>query len=301
MAVAKANDYPDRGIHHYVANYIKALPDLSGKMVLDIPCGDGRASFEFLKKGASLKAFDIFPEFMRLKAISAQYADLSENLPIKSNSIDYIICQEGIEHIPNQLRVFREFNRILKKNGYLLLTTPNYSHMRARLSYFFLESDYWTRMPPTEIDSVWFVENESHKIYFGHLFMLGVQKLQTLLTLSGFEVKKRVRTDLGNTSILFGLVIYPIVLLINIICWLIYRNKNQHVSQKHKDQIFWERFRLNLSPKTIFCKHIFWVLQKDFELNEVAIKLRFLNRDKSLSEPSCTVSRSSHMLWPQGQ
>ena len=62
-------------------------------------------------------------------------------LTVASESIDYIICQEGIEHIPNQLKVLEEFNRVLKKDGVLLITTPNNSHFRARLSHFLFETD----------------------------------------------------------------------------------------------------------------------------------------------------------------
>ena len=76
----------------------------------------------------------------------------------------YIICQEGIEHIPNQLNVLEEFNRVLKKDGILLITTPSNSHIRARLSHFLLETDLLRRMPPTEVDSIWFAENDTDKL-----------------------------------------------------------------------------------------------------------------------------------------
>ncbi len=130
-------NFPRSGIHRYVKEYIRSLPDLSGKHILDIPCGDGRSSYEFNIKGADVIALDLFPDFMKIDEQSAKYADLSETLPVESNSIDYILCQEGIEHIPNQLNVLKEFNRVLKKGGILLITTPNYSHIRARLSHFF--------------------------------------------------------------------------------------------------------------------------------------------------------------------
>ena len=45
-----ANSFPSSGINKYVYAYIRQLPDLSGKTVLNIPCGDGRASNEFYKK-----------------------------------------------------------------------------------------------------------------------------------------------------------------------------------------------------------------------------------------------------------
>ncbi len=270
--------FPDKGINRYVSDYIKKLPDLSGKIVLDIPCGDGRATYEFIRKGATVKAFDLFPDFMTLKEVSAQYADLNHALPIDSNSVDYIICQEGIEHAPNQLKVLEEFNRVLKKDGLLLVTTPNYSHVRARLTDFFLESDYWSRMPPTEIDSVWFADKDSDNLYFGHLFLLGVQHFQTILSIAGFRVDQRIKTGISNTSLVSGVLLYPLFIVTTILACLMSRKKNPHVTQAEKDHILWERLKLNLSPKTLFCKHIFWILSKELECGEVAEKLKKMSR-----------------------
>jgi len=46
--------------------------------------------------------------------------------PIKSNSYDIILFCEVLEHlIVDPLKVFSEFKRIIKKSGYLLITTPN--------------------------------------------------------------------------------------------------------------------------------------------------------------------------------
>ncbi len=262
MSKHDSYDFPKTGIHKYVAEYIRSLPDISGKRVLDIPCGDGRASYEFKKKGAYVIALDLFPDFMKLDDLSAEYADLSESLPVESESIDYIICQEGIEHIPNQLNVFEEFNRVLKKDGMLLITTPNYSHVRARLSHLLLETDFWKRMPPTEIDGIWFAKINTDKMYFGHLFLLGVQHLQSLISFTGFEVKNRIKTDIGKTSLILGLAIYPLLALFSIFSYWAYRKKNSHVEQGKKQKILWERVKLNLSPTTLFYKHIFWELQK---------------------------------------
>ena len=55
-------DFPHAGIHKFVVEYIESLPDLTGKVVVDIPCGDGRASLSFKKRGATIKALDRYPE-----------------------------------------------------------------------------------------------------------------------------------------------------------------------------------------------------------------------------------------------
>ncbi len=271
-------NFPKTGIHKYVAKYIRALPDMSGKNILDVPCGDGRAAYEFKKKGANVIALDLFPNFIKLTDLSAEYADLSETLPVESGSIDYIICQEGIEHIPNQLNVLEEFNRVLKKDGVLLITTPNNSHVRARLSHFLLESDFWKRMPPTEIDAVWFADSKKDKLYFGHLFLIGVQHFQSLLVCTGFKVNRRIRTDIGNTSFIIGLTMYPLFVLFNLLSYLFYRKKNPHVEQGKKREILWGRVKLNLLPTTLFCKHIFWELQKIDNLDEAIAKLKDMQR-----------------------
>lgn len=270
--------FPTSGIHRYVADYIRSLPDLTGKQVLDIPSGDGRSSFAFKQKGAQVRALDLFPGFMKPPDITAEYGDLSEPLPIASDSIDYIICQEGIEHIPNQLHVFKEFNRVLKKGGILLLTTPNMSHVRARLSLFLVGCDSWKNMPPTELDSIWFAEQGTGNPYFGHVFLLGGQQLQSLLTFTGFTVKQRMKTDLGNTSAILGVLFYPLLALVTLVAYALYQKKNPHVELGLRKSILWQRVRLNLSPTSLFYKHIFWESQKTDSVAESFKRLKDMQR-----------------------
>lgn len=266
--------FPESGIHRHVSEYIRSLPDLSGMTVVDVPCGDGRATFEFMRKGAEVRALDLFPEHIKVEGVKGEPADLSETLPLPDECADYIICQEGIEHIPNQVRVFEEFNRILKPRGILLLTTPNNSHLRARLAHFFLETDLLRRMPPSEIDSIWFSEQTSDKLYFGHLFLLGVQKLQSLATFTGFKVEERIKTDIGASSLVLSILLYPLYLFVTFLSYLLYRDKNLHVEKAQRRRILWERALLNLSLKTLVCKQIFWVMRKENSVGEAVARLK---------------------------
>ncbi len=269
--------YSKRGIHKYVTNYIGSLPDLSGKTVLDIPCGDGRTSYAFLKKNAKVISLDLFPEFLKSDKLTAEFGDLTETLPLEDGSVDYIMCQEGIEHIPDKLFVLREFNRVLKKDGVLLITTPSLSHLRARFSYFLIESNLWKRMPPTELDSIWFAE-DNKKPYFGHLFLTGAQHLETLLTITGFMTKKRVKTDICYTSCLLAFVFIPVVLIFTLISYFLYINKNKNVDYIKRKSILFNRARLNISLKTLLYKHFFWVAKKTDDLETVFTNLRSMQR-----------------------
>lgn len=274
----KEYDFPEKGINKYVTEYIRNLPDLKGNVVLDIPCGDGRASYEFRKKGAEVLAFDLFPDFMQVEDMKAEFADLTDRLPVESDSVDFILCQEGIEHVPNQLQVLQEFNRVLKKGGQLLITTPNNSQIRARVATCLFETDLWKRFPPTELDSIWFAENNTDKLYFGHLFLLGVQHLQSLMTFSGFKVKKRIKTDWGTTSLILGVLMYPLMAVTTLFTYFAYKNKNTHVEEKARKEILAERMKLNLSPVTLFRKHIFWVVEKTGTKTETIEKLKAMHR-----------------------
>jgi 2-polyprenyl-3-methyl-5-hydroxy-6-metoxy-1,4-benzoquinol methylase len=61
-------------------------------------------------------------------------ADLNEPLPVAGASFDAIISTEVIEHLENPRAVFREFRRVLKTGGVLLVTTPNQESARSLLS-----------------------------------------------------------------------------------------------------------------------------------------------------------------------
>lgn len=265
-------------IYGYVREYIESLPDLTGKVVVDIPCGDGRTSLAFRNRGATVKAFDLFPEFMMIEGITAEFADLSERLPLDDASVDILVCQEGIEHIPDKVGMFREFNRVLKPGGQLIITAPSISHVRGRLSRFLFESDHWRRMPPTELDSVWFSEDASSRLYFGHLFLIGVQHLTTICRIAGFEVAERRKTKISGTSVLLGVLLYPLLVLVSFVSMYSYSRKIDHIDAAKRSAIFRERVRLNLSPTTLFRRFVFWVLTKDKELDAAAEELKALTR-----------------------
>jgi ubiquinone/menaquinone biosynthesis C-methylase UbiE len=46
------------------------------------------------------------------------------NIPVKNNSFDAIMCIEVFEHIPEPALAIKEFARILKKNGKVIITAP---------------------------------------------------------------------------------------------------------------------------------------------------------------------------------
>jgi len=58
-------------------------------------------------------------------------ADLNDPVPLPEHSFDVIICMETIAHLENPRFIFREFSRLLRPGGTLLLTMPNQESLRA--------------------------------------------------------------------------------------------------------------------------------------------------------------------------
>lgn len=46
------------------------------------------------------------------------------SIPVEDNSFDALLCTEVLEHIPNPIAAIKEFSRILRPNGYLIITAP---------------------------------------------------------------------------------------------------------------------------------------------------------------------------------
>ena len=65
-------------------------------------------------------------------------------MPFPDESIDVVLCTEVFEHIKDPLAALKEFNRVLKKNGRLILTAP-FSCLVHMAPYFYNcgFSEYW--------------------------------------------------------------------------------------------------------------------------------------------------------------
>jgi SAM-dependent methyltransferase len=46
------------------------------------------------------------------------------NIPVDSESFDAVLCVEVFEHIPDPISAIKEFNRILKRGGKVIITAP---------------------------------------------------------------------------------------------------------------------------------------------------------------------------------
>ncbi len=256
--------------------------DLKGKVVLDVPAGNGVTSEILLELGSRVEAFDLFPEYFLLKDIPCKKADINEGLPVEDGHADYIICQEGIEHFHDQIKMFSEFNRALKPGGKLLITTPSYSNLMAKMSYSLFESEYYHKlMPPNEIDSVWFGDTAQRKIYYGHIFFLGLQKMRVLAKLSGFKLSRINFVRINKMALILFPFWYPFIFLSS---WYTYSKAmrgRKSVAYDDKRKTFREQLDINLSPKVLLDRHTFVVFEKEYDADRTYEHLVSINKPMS--------------------
>lgn len=93
--------------------------ELTGSF-LDVGCGTQpyRPYFEHIK---DRKACDYDPG-----RGDVDFGCPADKIPLPDESLDSILCTEVLEHVPDPLAVWKEFHRLLRPGGKVLLTTPMY-------------------------------------------------------------------------------------------------------------------------------------------------------------------------------
>lgn len=126
--------------------------NLSSMKILDFGCGLGNnlnlLTNHFQKVvtvDVSQKAIDLAKK--KYKSPKVKFLLIKDQkLPFKSSNFDFILAAEVLEHVPNLKKSMSELRRVLKKNGYLLISTPNYWNLRGlskKLVELFIGEGYW--------------------------------------------------------------------------------------------------------------------------------------------------------------
>lgn len=127
-------DYDDRAFHSRIPmqrfwqrQRYKIICSLVGyqKYILDIGCGTSKILAAF----PQAIGMDINFNKLRFNLPLGNFlvnADI-RNTCFKDSSFDVVICSQVIEHLKDDRRVFEELNRVTKKDGVLVLGTPDYS------------------------------------------------------------------------------------------------------------------------------------------------------------------------------
>lgn len=109
----------------------------SGRRVLDLGCYDGRDSKAIADAGNTVTGVEIHPratDEARRRGIDVQSFDIAtDEWPLPEEGYDVVIAGEIIEHLVDPDSFLQNVRRHLRKDGRLILTTPNVASLGRRL------------------------------------------------------------------------------------------------------------------------------------------------------------------------
>jgi len=156
------------------------LADLPPGRILDAPCGEGHLAISLQAAGHRVVGGDLTPQRMAHAGLPALGLDLNAPLPFRDGSFDGVVAIEGIEHLEDPYHLAREFSRVLRPDGLLILSTPNILNLRSRAKFLALGTFYW-------------FDEEGYRRGF-HVNAIPLYELRHVLSEAGFT-EERVRVS----------------------------------------------------------------------------------------------------------
>jgi ubiquinone/menaquinone biosynthesis C-methylase UbiE len=203
-----SNDKEFTESHRYdLLNYL--IPDLKSKRILDMASGCGSFVIQGLLLGYDI--YGIEPEVWKNELVDIKFAEnnypsewrskflkaYGEKLPFEDDYFDIIDSWQTIEHVDNEEKCIKEFHRVLKKGGCVILRGPNY--------FCFNEGHYrmfWFPMlnPNTKF-AEWYVKIRNRPLEGLKTFHpVNPIKIKKYARKSGFEVKNIKRIIIYNSA-----------------------------------------------------------------------------------------------------
>lgn len=163
---------------------IKLSLELIGKnkKVLDIGCYDGYVSEKIKKLGNKVFGIEISKEAVNLcngRGIKCSEQDIEEKFPFSDNTFDVVFAGEIIEHVFDTDGLLQEIKRVLKPNGFIVLSTPNLAALTRRLRLLFGIN------PLIEIG---LISPDRKEKSAGHIRYFTIKSLEKLLNRNGFFI-----------------------------------------------------------------------------------------------------------------
>lgn len=173
-------------IHTTVVNLLRPFPAGS---LLDVPAGEGALAASLIELGMKVRCCDLYPEIFGLENVEIKQADLSNSLPYDDGSFDYVTCIEGLEHIENPHQAIREFARVIKPGGRIIVSIPNILNIEERFKWLFY--GYTSHFKPLSSE---FLKGAVAKEFEGkqeialHINPLAYPEVRFALESSGFQI-----------------------------------------------------------------------------------------------------------------
>ncbi len=115
----------------HLHRYALASEWVSGKIVLDIACGEGYGTALLAQNAQQVYGVDIDDNTIveaqkkyKGKNISFQTGSVL-NIPLDENTVDVVVSFETLEHLEEHHQMLTEIKRVLRTDGLLIISTPD--------------------------------------------------------------------------------------------------------------------------------------------------------------------------------
>lgn len=186
--------------------YIYASKFVSGKKVLDLPSGEGYGSFALSKFASSVIGIDLSQEAVshanskyKKNNLAYEQASMADLKLFKNEEFDVVVSFEGIEHVDRELQILtlKEIRRVLKKDGLLLISSPNkkvYSDLRNYRNPYHLAEYYLSDMKNDLLEHFQVVD------FLGQVNIFSSLLLKNETNLAALELYLKKFSDLGPSK-----------------------------------------------------------------------------------------------------
>jgi ubiquinone/menaquinone biosynthesis C-methylase UbiE len=200
-------ELPDVMAHEAIHDTVEQiLRDAERGKLLDVPAGSGALAARLKALGFEPYCCDLYPAIFKQPDVEIKQGDLDRTLPYEDGAFDHIVCVEGLEHIENPANAIREFARLLKPQGQLLVSVPNIMNIEERLKWLF--NGYTSHFKPISQAMVADIRKQLDGMeeMALHVNPIGYSEVRYLLEKSGFELRQTYFDKQKNNTWLF----YPI-------------------------------------------------------------------------------------------
>lgn len=219
-------------IYDTAAQILSALP--RGDL-LDVPAGEGALALRLIGLGFRVRCCDLHPKIFRLPDVEIKGGDLSSALPYDEHSFDYIVCVEGLEHIENPHQAVREFRRLIRQGGHLIISIPNILNIEERLKW--LLYGYTSHFKPLSHENLIKLGDELKGLeeVALHINPIAYSELRYILEKYGFKVRRLYQDKAKKNSWAYR----PLVGLIRMLNRCVSKRKRQErwSAELHSDEV----------------------------------------------------------------
>lgn len=180
------------GDRERILSLVDLLEDGPIASFLDIGCYDGSKTVLLANfvQAERIYGVDFLPTRLaqaQARGIEIKAVDLNADpLPFADAEFDFVFCGDVIEHLFSPDRLLEEVARILRPDGYALLTTPNLASWRNRLVLLFGWQPFGTEVSTrTRVGNPRVVQ----AVPSGHIRVFVPRALRELSEMCGFWVE----------------------------------------------------------------------------------------------------------------